>query len=86
MTKENDMTAIGDAMRRAHITPHAGNPPELVETAIKLANVLSNPATPDRTLAAATHIAAMMDGMDRAEAVQVLDLAMVMLTTEGGEG
>ena len=65
------------------ITPPAGNPPELVKTAIKLANAISNPATPDRTLAAATHLAAMLDGWDQAEAVQVLDLAMVMLTNEG---
>ena len=81
------MTAIGDAMRAKYgRTPHAGNPPELVDTAIKLANALSSPATPDRTLAAATHLAAMLDGMDWSEAVQVLGRAMVMLAREGGEG
>ena len=78
------MTAIGDAMRAKYgRTPPAGNPPELVDTAIKLANALSSPETPDRTRAAATHLAAMMDVMDQAEAVQVLGRAMVILAREG---
>ena len=34
-------------------------------------------------MAAATHLAAMMEGMDPADAVQVLGHAMVMLTREG---